>query len=142
MEVYGAVAAAARNTGILHNVAASAFRVCGNGTRISSSCDGDASSLYAASTRYDFAFWAAAWAFKATGNATLLADAQEFQASFLLVEAAAGLQCALVVALSFALCLLARVAETLEKSLRFCSAMSRTIGPSAMYRREEVRLRI
>lgn len=69
------------------------IQVCGVGSafQAASVCGGDARALYAASTYNDFALWAAAWAFKATGNLSALADAQAFQQSFLQNEAAAGL---------------------------------------------------
>ena len=57
-----------------------------------SACVGDASSLYNAITYHDFALWAAAWNFKATGNNSLLVDTEALQQSYLQTEAVAGQQ--------------------------------------------------
>ena len=68
-------------------------KTCGVGTTdLTGSCDGDAASLYSAATNNDFAFWAAAWAYKASGDSADLLNAQTFQQAYIQVENSTGLQ--------------------------------------------------
>ena len=69
-----------------------AIRFCGVGGSASAACTGEVSAFYDALTYHDFVLWAAAWNYKATGNVSLLADADALQQAYLQTEAVAGLQ--------------------------------------------------
>lgn len=93
LDLYQAASSSlAQGTYVTFKYATPAARFCGNGTepKAVATCDGDASKLYTAQTYHDFALWAAAWNYKATGNSTVLLEAGSFLTAYLQTEA--GLQ--------------------------------------------------
>lgn len=91
LQLYQATAASANNSAARHNYGSGSV-TCSTGTQVTADCSGDASGLYKTTTFNDFAFWAAAWAFRATGDTGYLIQAQTFQQRFIQGEAAANLQ--------------------------------------------------
>jgi len=93
--LYGALSTSLRsgNPYRIYTYAGSATRFCGVGTApgIGSSCPGGAASLYPSVTFHDHALWASAWVYQATGNVSVIGQAQTFQQSFLQTEGNAGL---------------------------------------------------
>ena len=91
--MYHATAASASASQASYNYATATSRLCGVGAAAVSAanCSGDGSELYTAVTYNDFLLWGAAWAYRATGNASLLAEAQAWQQNYIQVEQAAGL---------------------------------------------------
>ena len=93
LAVYHATAASASASQTSYNYATATSRLCGVGAQAAgaANCSGDGSALYTAVTYNDFLLWAAAWGYRATSNASLLADAQAWQQQYIQVEMAAGL---------------------------------------------------
>ena len=93
LAVYYAAAASASASQASYNYATATSRLCGVGAQAASAanCSGDGSALYTAVTYNDFLLWAAAWGYRATGNASLLLDAQAWQQNYIQGELAAGL---------------------------------------------------